>query len=149
MLTEYASEFTRNNMKDIAQYFTASEWNRRNLSMSVGDGGPITLFAPVNTGWGKVTGFDTTRLSTDMWKPHMWDMLRHMLVQGNYTEKELRQMVIDNKGPYNITTLAGQHILLDIDKERDKLLVDDGEVFYSDIHGVDGYVLLLMVCFRH
>jgi len=139
MLTEYASEFTSHNTKDISQFLTSSEWNRRNLSLDVGDGSPVTLFAAINTGWDSLTGEDITRLSTDMWKPHQWDFLRHMMIQGNYSLAELRQMVSDAGGALNVTSLANQTLSLEVDGNT--LSVNGGEVFYPDIHGVDGYVL--------
>lgn len=141
MLAEYAAEYTIHNMKDVSQFFTSSEWNRRNLSMNegVGDGGPVTLFAAVNTGWDALTGEDITRLSTDMWKPHQHDFLRHMMIQGNFTEEELRQMVeAEESGILNVTSLANQTLYLEIDEDRDKLMVNGGDVFMNDIHGVDG-----------
>jgi len=138
MLAEYASEYTVHNTKDVAQFFISSEWNLRNLSLSVGDGGPVTLFASLNSGWDALTGEDITRLSTDMWKPHQWDFLRHMMVQGNWTEVELRQMVSEAGGMFNMTSLANQTLYLQVDEDRDVLMVNGGDLFYPDIHGVDG-----------
>lgn len=140
MLAEYASEHTVHDLKEVSQFFTSSEWNRRNLSLDVGDGSPVTLFAAVKTGWDSLTGEDITRLSTDMWKRHQWDFLRHMMVQGNYTETELRVMIEKdgNENKLNLTSLANQTMYFELDEDRDKLMLNGGDIFFSDIHGVDG-----------
>lgn len=140
MLSNYAGVYTMHNMKTLSEFFISSEWNLRNLSLSVGDGGPVTLFAAVSTGWSLVTGIDQTRLLTDMWKPHQWDFLRHMMIQGNYTEAELRQMVKNAGGTLNLTSLANQTLTLELPTEDEKLKLDGGDLFFPDIRGVDGYV---------
>lgn len=140
MLANYAAEYTMYNMKDFAQYFVSSEWNLRNLSLSIGDGSPVTLLAADNAAFFDVTGIDTTRLSTDMWRPHLHDFLKHMTLQGNYTMEELKKLTEEKGGAYNITTLANQTIELTIDEDRDKLMILGGDVRRSDIQGVDGYV---------
>jgi hypothetical protein len=138
MLVEYASEFTSFNMKDVSQLFVSSEWNRRNLALNVGDGSPVTLFASVNDGWLDVNGEDVTRLSTDEWKPHQWDMLRHMMIQGNWTYQMLQDRLTANKGPYNITSLAGQNLTVDLNEDQTTLTISGGELFYPNVIGVDG-----------
>lgn len=138
MLVEYASEFTSHNMKDVSQMFVSSEWNRRNLSLNVGDGSPVTLFASTNEGWFEVNGEDVTRLSTDEWKPHQWDMLRHMMVQGNWTYQMLQDRLTANRGPYNLTSLAGQNLTVKLNEKQTTLTIAGGEIFYPNVVGVDG-----------
>ncbi|GKY93565.1 hypothetical protein MPSEU_000323900 [Mayamaea pseudoterrestris] len=137
MLAEYVEEFTQHNLKDVAQMFISSEWNRRNLSLNVGDGGPITLFAAINDGWFEVNSEDVTRLSTDMWKPHQLDLLRHMMVQGNWSYNTLQDK-LSSEGPYNLTSLAGQNLTVSFDEEKDLLSIAGGSLFYQDVQGVDG-----------
>lgn len=143
MLVNYAAEYTSHNMKDTAQFFIASEWNLRNLSLSVGDGGPVTLFATADSGWNIFNIEDVTRLATDKWKPHQWDMLRHMCVQGIYLESDLKALY-DQSGPYNLTSLAGQPIAFDFDPVKNVMTVDGGDLFFADVKGVDGYVSMLL-----
>ena len=138
MLVEYAADFTQYNTKDVAQMFISSEWNRRNLSIDVGDGGPITLFASINDGWFEVNGEDVTRLSTDMWKPHQLDLLRHMMVQGNWSYQMLQDRLVQEGGPYNLTSLAGQNLTVKLDEEKSILSLAGGNIFYQDVVGVDG-----------
>jgi uncharacterized surface protein with fasciclin (FAS1) repeats len=140
MLASYAAEFTMHNIKDVAQYFVASEWNLRNLSHSIGDGTPVTVFAADNTATFEVTGLDTTRLSTDMWRPHLHDFLRHMVVQGNYTADDLKKLAEEKGGAVNMTTLAGQTIEISLNNETGDLQVEGGKVFMSDMQGVDGMI---------
>jgi hypothetical protein len=141
MQVDYAADYTAYNTKETAQFMIASEWNLRNISESVGDGGPVTLFASANTGWNVFNLEDKTRLAGDEWKPHQWDLLRHMMVQGIYLLDDLKALYNQHGGSYNLTSLAGQPISIDYDASRDTILVDNGDLFYPDIKGVDGYVL--------
>jgi len=137
MLTRTAAEFTKYNLEDTAQMLYSSEWNMRDLRLSVGDGSKLTLFASLNTGWNFFNQVDKTRLTTDKWKRHQWDLLSHMLVQGYLTKSDLRDRY-DQEGPYNLTSLANQTILVDFDNTEKKLIVDKGDLFYPNIEGVDG-----------
>jgi len=139
MLLNVAAEYTVYNLRDTAQFFISSEWNLRNLSRSVGDGGPVTMFASTNSGYNFFNLEDTTRLATDKWKPHMWDLLRHMMVQGVYLEQDLKDLYVGNGNQeYNLTSLAGQPITIGYDSGRNVVQVDGGDLFYADIKGVDG-----------
>jgi uncharacterized surface protein with fasciclin (FAS1) repeats len=144
MLVIYASEYTTYNLKDISQFLTASEWNLRNLSMSVGDGGKVTMFAGADDGWNFFNLEDTTRLATEEWKHHQWDLLRHCMVQGEYLVQDLKNMWFNeyNETDFNMTSLAKQNITIGYDKETDTVLVDKGKLWLGDIQGVDGYVVL-------
>lgn len=139
MLANYAAEFTNYNLRDVSQFFIASEWNLRNLSLSVGDGGKVTLFACADTGFNRFNLEDTTKLASDKWKPHQWDLLRHNILQGEYTEQDLIDLYYNNSGmEYNLTALSGQNITFDYDEEREVVLVQGGDLWFSDIKGVDG-----------
>jgi uncharacterized surface protein with fasciclin (FAS1) repeats len=139
MLVDYAAEYTQYNMRSCSQFLISTEWNLRNLSLSVGDGGPVTLFAANNDGFNNVIDLeDVNRLATDKWKPHMWDLMLQNLVQGIYLDQDLRDLYTSNGGEYNLTSLTGQNITIDYDKTKDVILVGGGEVIYKDIKGVDG-----------
>ena len=138
MLSNYAAEYTIHNLRDVSQLFVGSEWNLRNLSQSVGDGGPVTVFAPINTGWNFFTLEDTTRLATDKWKRHLWDMLKHLILQGEYSKEDLKAMVTENGGPLNMTMLTGETTVLDFDTDRNELTLDGGDIYFTDVRGVDG-----------
>jgi len=140
MLTAYAADYTIYDVDNVAQFFVASEWNLRELSQSVGDGGKITLFAAADSGWDLVNSEDITRLTTDKWKLHQWDFLSHMMVQGAYTIKDLKDKYAINQGPYNLTSLAGEPLFFDFDESRSQLTIQGGDVVKKDIKGVDGYV---------
>lgn len=144
MMAYYAAEYTIHSLRDVSQFFVSSEWNLRNLSYSLGDGTPFTFFAPINAGWDFLTLDDTTRLATDKWKRHLWDLLKHFLYQGEYSEQELKEMVLNNgRKPLNLTMMTGEKIMLDYDESRDVVKVGPGEIYFSDVRGVDGYVRLL------
>ena len=137
MLVDVASLYTIYNLKDTAQFFQASEWNRRDLRESVGDGSPITMFASISTGWNFFNMDDVTRLAGDEWKPHQLDLLSHMLVQGLYTKEDL-QAKYELEGAFNLTTLANQTIKVEFDKTNNKVTVEGGDLFFPNIQGVDG-----------
>ena len=139
MLANYAAEFTKYNMRDISQFMIASEWNLRNLSRSVGDGGPITLLAAADVGFNIFNLEDTTRLASDKWKPHQWDLLRHNILQGEYTEQDFIDLWYDNnKMDYNLTTLSGQNVTFGYNEVTKKVQVEGGDLWYPNIKGVDG-----------
>ena len=137
MLVEYASLKTSHNVYDTARFLIATEWNLRNMSMSIGDGKSVTLFSSDGTGWNEFTQEDTTRLSTDKWKRHLWDLMKHQIVQGSYNAADLKYEYEQN-GEYNLTTLNGENITIGYDATKDKLLIDGGDIYFTDIKGVDG-----------
>ena len=138
MMADYAAQKTIHNMEDVSQFFVASEWNLRNLSLSVGDGGPVTLIAPSNTAWNFLGLQEKTRLATDKWKRHLWDLLKHLLIQGKYAKEDLKRIVEENGGPVNVTMLSGEHVVVTYDLALNLVMVDGGKLFLSDISGVDG-----------
>lgn len=137
MLTDVASVYTVYNLKDTAQFFTASGWNLRDLRRSVGDGSPVTLFASINDGWNVFNMDDINRLAGEEWKPHQIDLLSNMLVQGYYTYQDL-QARFNKTGAYNLTTLINQTILIDFDSVKNTLSAAGGDIFFPNIQGVDG-----------
>lgn len=141
MLVDVAAKHTIYNLKDTAQFFRVSEWNNRDLRQSVGDGTDITLFASINTGWGFFNLEDVTRLASDKWKRHQWDLLRHMMVQGAHTYESLKERY-DEEGPFNMTSLTNENILIGFDDTKQKVTVAGGEIFFPNIRGVDGLVHL-------
>ena len=51
---------------------------------------------------------------------------------------------------YNLTTLAGQNVTFNLETDPDptkagKVVVNGGHLWYPDIKGVDGYVVLVVV----
>lgn len=142
MLANYAAEFTTYGMRDISQFLIASEWNLRNLSLSVGNGQPVTLLACEDSGWSVLSLENTTRLASDSWKPHLLDLLRHHLLQGDFTQEDFIDLYfnVHNEAAYNLTTLAGQNITFDYDTQHEVVTVQGGDLWYPDIKGVDGYV---------
>ena len=142
MLTNYAAEYTKFSTYDVAQLFIGSEWNMRHLGLSVGDGSKVTLFAAMNSAMDEhFTREDITRLSTDKWRRHLWDLLKHFLVQGDYTKEDLKNMVLDNGGePVQLTMLTGENCTLEYDPERNMVMLEQGDLFFGDIKGVDGFV---------
>ena len=140
MLLEYAAWYTdRPNLDDAAQFFETSEWNLRNLSMSVGDGGPVTLLAARDEAFDIFNAEDVSRISTDKWKKHQWDFLLHNMLQGEYTEQDFITLWEENLGkPYKLTMLSGENVTFDYDDQRKVVMIDGGDIIKSNLKGLDG-----------
>jgi len=144
MLLEYAAVYSPYSLKDAAQFWESSEWNLRNLSMSVGDGRPVTIFAAIDAAFDVFASDDRARLSTDKWKVHQLNFLRHNMLQGVYMEDDFVELWYNNSGKeYNITALSGENITFDYDEERKKVMVEGGDLWFSNIKGIDGYLHLI------
>lgn len=135
MLAQYAADYTNYNVKDASQFFWASEWNLRDLNLSVGNGTQVTLFISLNSGWTEFNLQDTTRLATDKWQRHLWDLLSHMLVQGEWSYEKM-EAKYNETGAFNFTMLTGEPIL--VDKKDGEITFGDADIIYKDIKGVDG-----------
>lgn len=142
MLLEYASVYLDDPiLKDAAQFYETSEWNLRNLSMSVGNGSKITLFAARDNAYNVFNLEDVKRLSTDKWKRHQWNFLQHTMLQGEYYDTDFVRLWEENLGkPYNLTAISGENITIDYDKDRKMVRIDDGDIIKANIQGIDGYV---------
>lgn len=142
MLVGYAADYTNYALRNTAQFFVASEWNLRNLSLSVGDGDNVTLFASTDPGWSIFNLEDTIRLASDKWKPHQLNLLSHFMVQGKWTEQDFIDKFNIEKGAYNMTSLAGEPIEISYNQTRSVVTIAGFDLFYKNIKGVDGYVCL-------
>jgi hypothetical protein len=141
MLVNVSSQFTSYQVGDTAMFFRASEWNMRDLRTSVGNGTDVTLFASIDKGWSYFNNEDKVRLTTDEWKRHQWDLLSHMMVHGIHTEETLRSR-FEREGPYNLTSLAHQPLMIDFDATTSQVTMEKGNLFKTDMKGVDGLVHL-------
>jgi hypothetical protein len=139
MLVDVASQYTAYQVGDTAMFFRASEWNLRDLRTSVGNSSDLTLFASIDKGWSFFNNEDKVRLTTDEWKRHQWDLLSHMLVHGIHTEETLRSR-FEKEGPYNLTSLAHQPLMIDFDEETSQVTLEKGNLFKTDMKGYDGLV---------
>lgn len=137
MLVDVAYQFTMYNTGDYAQLLRASEWNRRDLRLSVGNGTEVTMFASINTGWDFFNRDDMLRITTDLWKTHMLNLLEHTMVQGIWSKEALFERY-EQVGPYDLTSLAGEPIRVDFSAGG----VEGGDLFFPNIQGVDGLVHL-------
>eukprot|EP00522_Entomoneis_paludosa_P014952 CAMPEP_0172453626 /NCGR_PEP_ID=MMETSP1065-20121228/10853_1 /TAXON_ID=265537 /ORGANISM="Amphiprora paludosa, Strain CCMP125" /LENGTH=731 /DNA_ID=CAMNT_0013205811 /DNA_START=128 /DNA_END=2323 /DNA_ORIENTATION=- len=149
MLLEYAAVYTPFNLKDAAQFWETSEWNLRNLSMSAGNGGPVTVLASIDNAFNEFNAEDVARISTDKWKRHQWNFLHHQMIQGTYLEEDFVELWYNNSGrPYNITMISGENATFDYDEERKKVMVYGnavvdvnkryGDMWFSNLKGIDG-----------
>ena len=137
MLVDVAYQYTMYDTSDYAQLMGASEWNRRDLRLSIGDGTDITMFASIHAGWDFFNRDDMLRITTDEWKKHMLNLLAHTMVQGIWTKEALYER-FEQIGPYELTSLAGEPIEVDFSKGG----VEGGDLFFPNIIGVDGMVHL-------
>jgi uncharacterized surface protein with fasciclin (FAS1) repeats len=137
-MTQYAGDFSPFDMRSSSQFLLSTEWNLRNMSQDVGSGDMLTFFAPVKQAWSVLNQDDIIRLASDKWKPHLFDLMRNLMVEGVWMEQDLKDKYEEEGGAYNLTTTAGEIIPIDYDAERDIVLVRGGDLFLADIKGVDG-----------
>jgi hypothetical protein len=138
MLVEYAGDWSPFDMRATSQFLISSEWNLRDLSLSVGEEGLKTMFAPVLQAWDVLNQDDIVRLASDKWKPHQWDMLGNIIVEGVWMEQDLKDKYKEEGGPYLLYTLINQTLAIDYDEERDVVMAGGGDIFFPDIKGIDG-----------
>jgi hypothetical protein len=138
MLVQYAGDWSPFDMRATSQFLISSEWNMRNLSLSVGSGDLMTMFAPVLQAWDVLNQDDIVRLASDKWKPHQWNLLGNILVEGVWMEQDLKDKYKEEGGPYNLMSMVNQTVAIDYDEERDVVMVSGGDLFFADIKGVDG-----------
>jgi hypothetical protein len=48
------------------------------------------MFAPVLQAWDVLNQDDIVRLASDKWKPHQWDLLGNIWVEGVWLEQDLK-----------------------------------------------------------
>lgn len=72
MLLQLADELTDLDVHDTARFLSLStdHLNFRDLTQSVGTGGPITLFGSIQSGWETFDATEVARLNSDLWYPH-------------------------------------------------------------------------------
>ena len=145
MLVGYAADYAGLGGKLTSDLLQATGWNLRDLSLSVGSGGRMTLFASLASDWGDILPpEDFARLTTDpQWKLHFLDILKSMLVQGMYDGPALVRLVTEDGGPIQLTTLNGDILEIGFDPGQNRVTVNGLELFVANLRAVDGYVLML------
>jgi hypothetical protein len=140
MIMEFCAEYTTINLKDMAQYYRSSEWNRRNLTTSIGtQQGSFNVFAPLQSGFGEFNIEVAVRISTLEWRRHLWDFLLHLTVEPAYTTEELRDLVEDAGGVLEMKMLSSFNTTLALD-EKGNLTINGAHFLKPyDMKGVDGY----------
>jgi len=139
MLVDVASLYTMYQLEDNAQLLGATEWNMRDVRLSVGNGTDVTLFASINTGWDFFNRDDTIRIATPKWKRHLLNLMEHTLVQGIWTKEKLLERY-HQVGPYELMSLAGEPIPVGFNHAKGEVTVAGGELFFPNIQGPDGMV---------
>ena len=93
------------------------------LVETLGGDGPFTVFAPTNEAFAALPAGTVD----DLLKPENKDMLTHVLtyhvVPANATAEAAMQMIKDDGGAHNVTTVSGDTLTLKMD--GDKIMVFD------------------------
>lgn len=61
-----------------------------------------------------------------------------MIVQGEYRERDLYRTYKEEGGPFNLTTLGGEQLLIEYDTETGLAGVAGGDYLAADLVGTDG-----------
>jgi uncharacterized surface protein with fasciclin (FAS1) repeats len=87
--------------------------------------GPITVFAPTNKAFEKLS---TGRLDTLMKRSHneeLTKLLSYHVISGKYTAKEMAKEINNKKGEAVFTTLSGGKLRARINENRNIVLLDE------------------------
>jgi uncharacterized surface protein with fasciclin (FAS1) repeats len=109
--------------------------------------GEYTVFAPTNDAFAKVPKATMDMLMLTENKAKLQNLLKYHVVAGEWNAEAVMKAINDNKNAYNVTTLAGQNIVLSLkggkvmikDAKGNMATVSDPNMDASNgiIHGID------------
>lgn len=106
--------------------------------------GPFTVFAPTNAAFGMLPKGTVETLLKPENKMQLQNVLKYHVVPGKWSARELRKMIIENKGKATITTLTGGQIYATIGKDGMMWLWDANGgkalVTISDVNQKNGVI---------
>lgn len=105
--------------------------------------GEFTVFAPTNDAFAKVPKTTLEGLLKDENRANLQNLLKYHVVAGEFKAETVIKAINDNNGKYNVTTLAGQNLVLMLD--GDKVMVQDANggkatVVMADVDASNGVI---------
>jgi uncharacterized surface protein with fasciclin (FAS1) repeats len=105
--------------------------------------GPYTVFAPHNSAFNKVDKATLESLMKPENKEKLATVLKYHVVEGEVTSQKLVQMIKDNKGKYEISTVGGGKLVASLQGDKVVLTDENGKkatVVMADVEASNGVV---------
>ena len=133
-LLELSGTLANFDVQDTVDMLQLTGWNLRDISQAVG--GPFTFFASVRPD--VLSEQYLTRFKSNNWPLHRLEYLKSLMVAGKYSPEDLYRIYREEEGPYNLTTINGDSLLVDYIRLNDTLRVGGGDLVISNLQAVDG-----------
>ena len=105
--------------------------------------GEYTVFAPTNDAFAAVPAASMDMLMNDDNKTKLQNLLKYHVVSGEWKADAVIKAINDNNNAYNVTTLAGENLVLSL--KDGKVMVKDGKgkmatVVMADVDASNGVI---------
>ena len=105
--------------------------------------GEYTVFAPTNDAFAAVPAASMDMLMNDDNKAKLQTLLKYHVVSGEWKADAVIKAINDNNNAYNVTTLAGENLVLSL--KDGKVMVKDGKgkmatVVMADVDASNGVI---------
>ncbi|HBR54760.1 MAG TPA: fasciclin domain-containing protein [Flavobacteriaceae bacterium] len=105
--------------------------------------GEYTVFAPTNDAFAAVPAASMDMLMNDDNKAKLQNLLKYHVVSGEWKADAVIKAINDNNNAYNVTTLAGENLVLSL--KDGKVMVKDGKgkmatVVMADVDASNGVI---------
>ena len=127
--------------KDLSTLVTAI--TKADLAETLQGAGPFTVFAPKNSGFNDLHKIRMNTLMQAGMEKHLAELLSSHVVEGRYTEADLRKLIEDGGGKAQLTSVAGYPLTIEIDGSKVQIidhLGEKSEVERSDVQASNGIV---------
>lgn len=139
--------YSNMNVINAYELFTSSTWNLTDLASSLGydEEGKLTMFAPVDGALTILSLNERERLMQPAWSSHLEDLLKHWLIDGSYSQDELRDAVdASSDDSFELTMLSGSSVAVSVDSTNGDLFIDGGRFFQpANLRGVDRLIQVI------
>ncbi|QIE60844.1 fasciclin domain-containing protein [Rasiella rasia] len=113
------------------------------LAQTFMEPGEYTVFAPTNDAFAKVPEATMDMLMKPENKEKLQNLLKYHVVKGEWSAEAVMKAVNDNKNAYNVTTLAGENLVISVKDGKVKLKDAKGNtatVVMADVDASNGVI---------
>ena len=121
----------------------AAALKQADLATTFMEEGEYTVFAPTNDAFAAVPAASMDMLMNDDNKAKLQNLLKYHVVSGEWKADAVIKAINDNNNAYNVTTLAGENLVLSL--KDGKVMVKDGKgkmatVVMADVDASNGVI---------